>query len=529
MSYFSPIYFAFLLPIVAILYAAVPKKVKPYVLLTASYVFFWMISGKLLGYLLLSTLSIHHFGLWLERIQNEKKTAVKLLPREERKPLKKKFDKKQNLVLAFAVLLHIGLLVTLKYTSFFATNINTLLAHFNSEFRVTDPEFMVPIGISFYTLQAVSYMTDVRRGIVKADTNLPRLALYMGFFPQIMEGPIARYNDTAVSLFEGRKIEYKNFVYGVIRIAYGIMKKIVVADRLNEFVKTVFDEPHKFDGGIIAVAAIAYTCQLYMDFSGAIDVAAGSAEIFGVKLPENFRQPFFSKSISEFWSRWHITLGTWFKDYIFYPLSLSKGLKKLTTWGRKHFGNHFGPLIAGSIALFCVWISNGLWHGSGWMYIFFGMYHFALILLANIFEPAFKKIADVLHINRNKGPFVAVRIVKTSVLVVLGELFFRAHGLAEGLKMFKKIFTDFSIKGIAEGKISGAGLDICDFAIVMVVVLIVFVIGILKEKGIPVRERLCEKNIVIRWAVLLALIFFIIIFGAYGAGYVPVDPMYADF
>lgn len=529
MSYFSPIYFAFLLPLVAIVYQVMPKRLRPMVLLGASYVFFWLISGKLLGYLLISTMSIHHFGLWLERLQQEKKAAVKLLPRAERKPVKKKFDDRQNLVVAFAVLLHIGLILVLKYTSFFATNVNSLLEHLDTNYRMVDPNFAVPIGISFYTLQAISYITDVKRGVVKADRNIFRLALYMGFFPQIMEGPIARYNDTAMSLFEGKKIDYTAFVYGVERIIYGIMKKIVVADRLNDFVKTVFDDPQKFDGGVIAIAAIAYTCELYMDFSGCIDVAAGSAQIFGVTLPENFRQPFFSKSISEFWSRWHITLGTWFKDYIFYPVSLSKGSKKLTTWGRKHLGNHFGPLLAGSVALFCVWISNGLWHGSGWMFIFFGMYHFALILSANMCEPMFKKIAQVLHIDRNKGPYVAFRIVKTTLLVVIGELFFRAHGLASGLRMFKAIITDFTLKGVKEGVIANSGLDLCDVGIVLVVVMIVFVIGLLKEKGIDIREQFNKKNMAVRWIVILALIFFIIIFGAYGAGYVPVSPMYADF
>lgn len=528
-SYFTLLYFVCFLPIVAIVYSLVPKKVRPYILLGSSYAFFWMLSGKLLVYLLLSTASIHHFGLWLDKIQTEKKAAVKLLPRPERKPLKKKFDNRQNAVLALAVFLHIGLLLVLKYTPFFTTNVNNLLAHFNIEFDLTVKRFMIPIGISFYTFQAVAYMTDVRRGVIKADTSLPRLALFMSFFPQIMEGPIVRYTDTAESLFEGRKIDYTNFVFGVERIAYGLMKKIVVADRLNEFVKEVFDNYQKYDGGIIAIVAIAYTCQLYMDFSGAMDVVIGSAEIFGVRLPENFRQPFFSKSISDFWSRWHVTLGTWFKDYIFYPLSLSSGLKKLTTFCRKHLGNHFGPLIAGTIALFCVWLSNGLWHGSAWMYIFFGMYHFVLIVLANIFEPAFKKAAEVLHIDRNNGPYVLFRIVKTTALVVIGELFFRAHGLAEGLKMCKKIFTEFSFAGIRDGAIAKAGLDSCDIVIVLVVVAIVFAIGILREKGINVRENLSKRNIVIRWIVLLVLIFIVIIFGAYGAGYTPVEPMYADF
>lgn len=529
MSYFNPVYFILFLPVVAALYSIIPKKAKPYVLLTASYIFFWLFSGKLLVYLLFSTASIHHFGLWLDKIQSEKKAAVKLLPRAERKPLKKKFDNRQNLVVALAVLVHIGLLAVLKYSPFVTSNLNSLLTHFNPELSVPQLHFMVPIGISFYTLQAVAYITDVRRGVIKADNNIVRLALFMSFFPQIMEGPIVRYTDTAEALYAGRKIEYKNFVFGVERIIFGLMKKLLVADRLNAFVSNGFDNFKDYDGGMVALFAIAYTCQLYMDFSGAIDIALGSAEIFGVHLPENFRQPFFSKSISDFWSRWHITLGTWFKDYIFYPLSLSKGMKKLTTFGRKHFGNHFGPLISGSIALFCVWLSNGIWHGSAWMFIFFGMYHFVLIVLANIFEPLFKKIAEALHINRNKGPYVIFRMIKTSVLVAIGELFFNAHGLADGLKMFKRMITEFSFHDIVSGKIAAAGLDRCDIAIVLVTVFIVFVIGILREKNINIRENLSKKNIVIRWGIIIALIFFIIIFGAYGPGYVPVAPMYADF
>lgn len=529
MSYFSPVYFILFLPVVAALYSIIPKKAKPYVLLTASYIFFWLFSGKLLVYLLFSTVSIHHFGLWLDKIQSEKKAAVKLLPRAERKPLKKKFDNRQNLVVALAVLVHIGLLAVLKYSPFVTSNLNSLLTHINPELSVPKLHFMVPIGISFYTLQAVAYITDVRRGVIKADNNIVRLALFMSFFPQIMEGPIVRYTDTAESLYSGRKIEYKNFVFGVERIIYGLMKKLLVADRLNAFVTNGFDNFKDYDGGMVAMFAIAYTCQLYMDFSGAIDIALGSAEIFGVRLPENFRQPFFSKSISDFWSRWHITLGTWFKDYIFYPLSLSKGMKKLTAFGRKHLGNHFGPLIAGSIALFCVWLSNGIWHGAAWMFIFFGMYHFVLIVLANIFEPLFKKIAEKLHINRNKGPYVIFRIIKTSALVAVGELFFNAHGLSDGLKMFKRMITEFSFHDIFSGKIAKAGLDRCDIAVVLVTVLIVFVIGILREKNINIRENLSKKNIVIRWGIIIALIFFIIIFGAYGPGYIPVAPMYADF
>ena len=527
MTYFGPEYFALFLPIVALLYSIMPKKVRPFVLLLASYQFFWLISGKLIAYLLFSTVSIHHFGLWLDKLQREKKLAVKGLEKEEKKSVKAAFDRQQNLVLAFAVIIHIGLLAVLKYTPFAVSNLNLILAHFNVQ--VSKISFMVPIGISFYTLQAVSYMTDVRRGTVKADKNLLRLALYMSFFPQTMEGPIARYSDTAQQLFNGKQIDYNNFVFGFERIVFGIFKKIIIADRLNEFVKSVFDQYDKYDGGIILIAAIAYTVELYMDFSGAMDIGIGSARIFGVKLPENFRQPFFSKSISEFWTRWHITLGTWFRDYVYYPVSFSGFSKKLTAAGRKRLGNYFGPLMAGTIALFCVWLCNGIWHGSAWMYIFFGMYHFAMIFTGNLFNPVITKICSKLRINREKGPVAAIRIVKTSFLVVLGEIFFRAHGLAEGLQMFAKIFTNFSLKGIASGDITKAGLDYLDVIVVLIAVAAVFIISVLKERNVDICQRLSEKNIVLRWGVVLAAVTCIIVFGAYGAEYIPVAPMYADF
>lgn len=527
MTYFGPEYFALFLPLVVFLYAIMPSKVRPYVLLLASYGFFWLISEKLIVYLLFSTVSIHHFGLWLDKLQQERKLAIKGLSRDEKKVVKASNDKQQNLVLALAVIVHIGILAVLKYTPFAIGNINVILAHFGVQ--ISKIKFMVPIGISFYTLQAVSYMTDVRRGVVKADKNIFRLASYMSFFPQIMEGPIARYSDTAVSLFEGRQIKYDNLVFGAERIIYGLFKKIIVADRLNEFVKTVFDHHEKYDGGIILLAAVAYTVQLYMDFSGAMDIGLGSARIFGVKLPENFRQPFFSKSISEFWTRWHITLGTWFRDYIYYPVSFSNFSKKITASARKHLGNYFGPLFAGTIALFCVWLCNGIWHGSAWMYIFFGMYHFVMIFTGNLFNPVIVKVYDKLHINRDKGIVAAVRIVKTSILVVFGELFFRAHGLKEGLDMFRRIFTDFSLNGIKTGVVADAGLDYLDVIVVLVVVAVVFVISLLKEKGVDICQSLAKRNIVIRWCVVMAAIVAIIIFGAYGAEYIPVAPMYADF
>ena len=291
MTYCDAVYLALFLPLTIIIYSIMPKKHRAKVLLLASYIFFWSISRKLIVYVWASTLSIF--------------------------------------------VLNIGVLLVVKYTGFVGGNINTLFKALSLHITLKIPKILMPIGISFYTLQAVSYLFDVYHEKIKADNNLGRLALYMCFFPQIMEGPICRYSETAMQLWEGNQITYQNLKNGIIRIGYKKKKKMIIADRLNEMIKVIFTDYMKYDGGIMVAGMVLYTLQLYMDFSGTMDMVIGSSEIFGVILPENFKQPFFSRNISEFWTRWHITLGAFFRDYIFYPLSLSEPLKKLTTNGRK--------------------------------------------------------------------------------------------------------------------------------------------------------------------------------------------------
>ena len=205
----------------------------------------------------------------------------------------------------------------------------------------------------------------------------------------------------------------------------------------------MFSRNDAYPGYMSLVGGVLYTLQLYADFSGSMDAVCGTAQIFGLTVPENFRRPFFSKNISEFWTRWHITLGTWFRDYIFYPVTMSAPLKKLTTAARKKLGNHFGPLIAGSIALLCVWFCNGLWHGAAWHYVFFGLYHFVLILLGSAFAPLFKRVNGALHLTPENKAFRLFQMLRTTFLVILGEIIFRADNMAMAGNMLRRIFTDF--------------------------------------------------------------------------------------
>lgn len=529
MTYSDALYLAIFLPLTMLMYSIVPKRHRSKVLLIASYIFFWSISQKLIVYIMFSTVLMFYFGLWLQTLQIKRNNLLKEAEKEKKKEIRTKYLKKQKNVLLLGVIVHLGILLVVKYSGFIVGNINTLLSVLKISFSLTVPKFLMPIGISFYTLQAISYIFDVYHEKIKADRNLGRLALYLAFFPQIMEGPICRYSETAEQLWEGNKIVYHNLKYGLLRMSYGIIKKMIIADRLNLFIQEIYVNYAMYDGGIMIAGMVLYTLQLYMDFSGTMDMVIGTGEIFGIKLPENFRQPFFSKNISEFWTRWHITLGAFFRDYMFYPLSLSEPLKKLTTNARKKLGKHYGPLLASAIALFCVWFCNGMWHGAAWSFIFFGMYHFGLILLGKVFEPQLNWITNKLNINRENQIFKGFQIIRTTILVFVGELFFRALGLKAGFEMFAKMFTNFTIKSFTDGTILKLGMDIQDFIIIAIFTIIVFIISILHEKNISVREEISKQHVVIRWITYYAIIIAIIVFGAYGPGYVPVEPMYANF
>ena len=531
MAYHTPIYLFLFLPITILCYAVCPQKHRYKVLLIFSYLFFYSVSRKLLIYLIGATVLTHYISLWLETLQRDYKEKIKKgVEPEEKKTLKAAYTRRERCVLVLGMVLMVGCLAYLKYYNFYAANANAFMNQRGiGLFRFPMKNIMVPLGISFYTLQSIGYMIDVYRGTIRAERNLGKMALFLGFFPQIMEGPICRYGETAEQLYAGNPITVRSLTFGCQRIVWGLFKKLVVADRLNALVKTVFEGYGNYSGAIIVIASIAYTIQLYMEFSGAIDIVIGSAEIFGVRMPENFRQPFFAKNASEFWRRWHISLGAWFRDYIFYPVSMSSLMKKWNKWGRKHVGEYFTKIVLTVVALFPVWFCNGLWHGSNWTYLFYGMYYFVIISLENIFEPATEWTLERLKIKKENKVYRALQMIKTLVIVFVGEMFFRAVSLSAGIDMFRRIFQNFGASQLWDGTLLTLGMDKPDFAVVLVGTVIVLIVDVLKEKGMAIRETIAAKKLPVRWAVYYAVIFAVIIFGAYGVGYMPVDLIYAGF
>lgn len=523
MSYTYLLYLLAFLPGVLLVYAIVPQRFRGVVLLLASYAFLIQLSRKLSFFIVYTTISVFLIGLWLSAAQ--KRSEARIKAGADRKTEKRANTRRRRAILWLGILSQGGVLFFLKFYDCVASHLNLWTA---SEVLPVK-NLILPLGISFYTLEAISYLVDVYYRKIEAERNIGRMALFLSFFPIIMEGPICRYGELARPLWEGKQLTYRNLTFGAQRLLWGLFKKWIIADRLSPLVSTLFNHPDGYQGGVMALAGILYTLQLYADFSGCIDMTIGTGEMFGLTLPENFRQPFFAKNPSEFWRRWHITLGAWFKDYIFYPLSLTSGIKKLGKSARKKLGKHYGQIAQTLIPLFAVWLCNGVWHGTGWTYLFYGMYYFVLIVAGELIEPVVASGTEKLGIDRSRWPWRILQTVKMLAIIFTGELFFRATSMPAGWQMFRSIFTGFGKGGVADGALLTLGITFQDYLVAGIALAVVLVIGILHERGVHIRECVAAWPIVPRWCFYFAALFVVLIFGVYGAGHTPADLIYAGF
>ncbi len=512
-----------------VLYRLTPLRFKWTILLLSSYAFYFVSSGWLVCFMAAGTLSIYLTGLWLQRLDDWFKAKKSDLDKPARKVLKARITRRKKGIAALALFINFGFLFFFKYFNFFGENINAAAGWLGLGAIVPTLKLTMPLGISYYTLQAVSYVIDVYRGKYPADKNLGRVALFISFFPQITEGPIGRYDQLAHQLYKGRRFDYEQFCYGLQLLVWGMFKKLVIADRAALLVGTVFKNYAVYNG-LIALASITlFTIQIYMDFSGYMDLITGGAQLLGVRLSPNFARPFFSRSVNEFWRRWHITLGAWLRDYIFYPVTLSKPFMKLSRAAKSHLNAHFGALLPSALALFFVWFGNGIWHGASWKYICYGLYYYVIMLLGMFLKPLTRKIQHAMRIRDGSKVYGAFQMVRTTLLVTFGMLLFRAPTLQAAFSMFASIFRGFSFQAIADRSLFSLGMDKHDFMVVILGVLLVLTVSILQEKGISIRNAVARKPLPLRWAVYLGLIMSVIIFGAYGGIYQNIDPIYAQF
>ena len=515
------------------LYYIIPKKLQWVLLLGANILFYLSAGLKPAVFIAFTTVTIYVGALLIANMAQKQRllanNAGELSSKEIRAHNAKKLEREKRLVLIAVIVLNLGILAFLKYFNFFAENVNQLFAFVGVLAKLPTFKLFLPLGISFYTFQAVGYLIDVSREVCEPQRNFAKFALYCSYFPSVMQGPINRYNDLSPQLFQPHHFNYTQVTFGMQRMLWGFFKKLVIADRLALFVNQVYGNWQDYTGFQFVIAAIFFTFQLYTDFSGCMDIVIGASQVLGIRLPENFQTPFFSKSISEFWRRWHITLGAWFKDYMFYPMLKSNFFQKMTDTNKKRFGKKLAKALTTYAGLFILWFVMGLWHGASWKFIIgTGLLHWFYVVSGEVCAPIFKKTIAFFKINTDCFSWRLFQSLRTFCLVTLGFVFFRADGFMTALRICKRTLLNFNPWVFFDGTLLTMGLDGKDFTVAVIALLILLVVSILQQK-IHIREKLAEQNLVFRWAILYILFFTVIIFGIYGPGYDATEFIYRQF
>lgn len=402
------------------------------------------------------------------------------------------------------VILNVGILILFRYMNFFFDSINTATAAAGLQWTFRGIELLYPIGISFYTFQVISYLLDVYSGKVEAEKNFGHYALYVSFFPQLLIGPIERYNHLKPQLLNSKPFEYQEFVDSLVRIGWGLFKKLVIADRLAVVADTVFSAPQDFGSPKLIVAIAAFSFQIYIDFSAYSDIAIGTASILGINLAENFKRPYLAKSVIDFWRRWHISLSNWLRDYIFIKLNYKHRRKK----PRK---------LWISIDVMTTFFISGLWHGANWTFIIWGALHGLYQITEILTQEIRDKVVMKLNIDRSTFAHRAFQVLFTFGLVSFAWLFFKANSISEAVQIMKSIIT---LKGITAQeawifKDGSLGLDAKDFWMMAHTLLILMVFEFVGRKH-DLLAALNKQPTWFRWVVYYLLFFSITILGFYG-------------
>lgn len=519
---------------VVLLYFLVKREWRWTVLLVASYVFYLINSTWLVLILLAMTLYTYRIARILDRKNQESalylaehKTA---LTAEERKNYKQTAKKKNRRILVIGIVIDLLVLLFFKYTNFFSGNINSLFVLLGIDMEIPMLDLLLPIGISFYTLQAIAYMVDVYRGKFRADNNVFKFMLFMSYFPQIVQGPIARHNELTETLYEGHNFDYKRFTFGIQLALWGFMKKLVIADRIAIPVSEIFDNAGDYSGLIVLFAVMAYGVQIYADFSGGMDIARGVSEIFGIRLTLNFEQPYCAKSIEEFWRRWHITLGAWMRDYIFYPLSLSKAFGNLSKKARNIFGNNIGKKMPSFLAMFVVYFLVGFWHGADWKYVVYGLWNGCFVMSGILLEDVYKAARDRLGIDGESFAWRLFQMIRTFMICSFGRFFPRAASLGAACAMMGSVFKNFfNAAFLVDGTLIKLGLSNANWILLVIMIVILLLVDAAHERGVQIRETIAGQGIVFRWLIYYAALFAVIIFGVYGPAYDSTAFIYQQF
>jgi len=477
--------------IVVFLYFSIPYKYRWILLLTASYYFYMCWKAEYV--IILAAASLWDY--WLALLMAKTSSPV----------VRKRY-------LQLSLFLNLAALFAFKYLTFFTSTINTLLAQFNIMANMPAFKLFLPVGISYYTFKKISYMINVYRGHQAPEKHLGKFALYVSFFPGLTAGPIDRAKDLLPQFSREHRVQYQRIIDGLKLMAWGMFKKVVLADRLAIFVNQVYQQPLDYHGVSLAIATFFFSVQIYADFSGYTDMAIGIAQIMGFQLTDNFNRPYFSKSITEFWKRWHISFTSWLRDYLFLPMAyaVSRKIKAPAVWHIK--GESWAYIIATTITM----LLCGLWHGAGWTFVLWGGLHGLYLVISHLTRKTRKKVRRKLVPHALKKPYEYIRVLFTFSAVSLLWVFFRANSLTDAFYIIGRIFNpgDWARFFIEKGRWSIVllGQSLEEFFIALLAIgFMLLVHAVQPHEGI--RHMLSSKSLVFRWAMYILLVLLIMNLG----------------
>ena len=490
--------FLIFLPIVVLIYYRIPDRVKYLWLLVCSYYFYMCWNARYALLLLFSTAVTYASGLLLDLAKTK-------LPEGGRRL------RCQKAVVSLSFILNLAVLFFFKYSNFALRAVTGFFSYLRIGIRLPTFDVLLPVGISFFTFQALSYTMDVYRGEIRAEKNFFRYALFVSFFPQLVAGPIERSGNLLRQLAQPQKFSFERARDGLLLILWGFFLKIVLADRIAIFVDAVYSDYSTYAGFYILAATILFAVQIYCDFSGYSVIAVGTAEILGIRLMENFHAPYLSRSVAQFWRNWHISLTSWFKDYLYVPLG----------GGRKGKPRKY-------INKMIVFLVSGLWHGANFSFVVWGGLNGLYQILGEISAPVRDRLVRLFHLNRDSPGHKLFQTALTFALVDSSWIFFRADGLRNSLEIIKSMFT-FNPWILTDGSLYECGLDHKNFALMLICIAVLIFADLCKRRNVRIREVVARQDWWFRSLFFVFSVCFILTFGIWGPGYNAVNFIYFQF
>ena len=496
---FNSIDFIIFFPIVLLIYFIIPDKIKYLWLLVSSYYFYMCWNAKYALLILASTVVTYLSGIMMEKVKGNTSD-------EHKKEIQKKW------IVAGSFIINLGILFYFKYFNYSLEMAGNILSLGGVNVQMPQFDIVLPVGISFYTFQALSYTMDVYRDEIYAEKNFFRYALFVSFFPQLVAGPIERSKNLLKQLAIPQKFSYERFREGLLLMLWGFFLKIVLADRIAIFVDEIYGNYRDYAGWYLIVATVLLMIQIYVDFAGYSTIAMGSAWILGVKLMDNFNAPFFSVSLREFWTKWHISLTTWLRDYLYFLLGGSRKGKL-----RRH------------INLLIVFLVSGLWHGAKTTFIVWGGINGLYQIIGEMLMPIRNKLVKVFNLNRESFGHKLASMIGTFILLDISAVFFRAPGLRESVEIIDKIIKTNNPWVLFDGSLYACGLDIKNFWLMIVSVMLLVFADYCKHKGIVIRSAILKQDWWFRCLIIGFSVLALLLFGKWGPTFDNANYIYFQF